>query len=122
MEEQGESWAARPAGIHLAVRLDPVRQFTGADEGRREDDLAGEQTVGGGRAKQPQQGVHVARRRRVLWLLPRVGRNPVGASARPHQLLAQGGKGLLLSLKSRQAHLSVPHRHRADLQLRRGGS
>jgi len=46
----------------------------------------------------------------------------VGASTRPHQLLAQGGKGLLLGPKSRQAHLSVRHRHRADLQLRRGGS
>jgi len=45
----------------------------------------------------------------------------MGASARPHQLLAQGGESLLLGLKSRQAHLSVRHRHRADLQLRRGG-
>jgi hypothetical protein len=34
---------------------------------------------------------------------------------------AEGGEGLLLGLKSRQAHLSVRHRHRADLQLRRGG-
>jgi len=46
----------------------------------------------------------------------------VGASARPHQLQAQGGEGLLLGLKTRQGHLSVRHRHRADLQLRRGSS
>ena len=50
------------------------------------------------------------------------GRNPVGASARPYQLLAQGGEGLLLGQKSRQAHLSVRYRHRAELLLRRGGS
>jgi hypothetical protein len=37
----------------------------------------------------------------------------MGASARPHQLLAQGGEGLLLSSL---------HSHRADLQQRRGGS
>jgi hypothetical protein len=33
----------------------------------------------------------------------------------------EGGEGLLLGLKSRQAPLSVRHRHRADLQLRCGG-
>ena len=46
----------------------------------------------------------------------------MGASTRLYQLLAQGGEGLLLGQKSRQAHLSVRHRQRADLQLRRGGS
>ncbi len=40
------------------------------------------------------------------------GRNPVGASARPQQLLAQGSEGLLLGSL---------HRHRADLELRRDG-
>jgi hypothetical protein len=35
-----------------------------------------------------------------------------GASAHPHQLLAQGSEGLLLG---------PLHSHRADLQLRRGG-
>jgi len=44
-EEQCESRAARPAGIHLAGRLDPVGQLTGTDERGRENDLAGEQTV-----------------------------------------------------------------------------
>jgi hypothetical protein len=44
-EDQGESRAARPAGIHLAGRLDPVGQLTGTDERGRENDLAGEQTV-----------------------------------------------------------------------------
>jgi hypothetical protein len=37
----------------------------------------------------------------------------MGASTRPHQLLAQGSEGLLLG---------PLHRHRADLQLRCGGS
>ena len=36
----------------------------------------------------------------------------MGASARPHQLLTQGGKGLFLG---------PLHRHRADLPVRRGG-
>ena len=45
----------------------------------------------------------------------------MGASAHPHQLLAQGGEGLVLGQRRRQAHLSVRHRHRADLQLRRSG-
>jgi len=40
------------------------------------------------------------------------GQEPMGASASPHQLLAQGGQGLLLG---------PPHHHRTDLQLRRGG-
>ena len=40
------------------------------------------------------------------------GQEPMGASARPHQLLAQGGKGLLLG---------PVHRHRADLQVCSGG-
>ena len=57
-EEQGKSRAARPAGIHLAERLDPVRQLTGANKGRGEDDLTGEQAMGGGRSEQPQQGVY----------------------------------------------------------------
>ena len=43
--EQCESRAARPAGIHLAGRLDPVGQLTGTDERGRENDLAGVQTV-----------------------------------------------------------------------------
>ena len=41
-EKQGESRAARPAGVHLAGRMNPVGQFTGTDEGRGEDDLPGE--------------------------------------------------------------------------------
>ena len=45
----------------------------------------------------------------------------VGGSARPNQLLAHGGEGLFLGQRSRQAHLSMRHRHRADLHLRRGG-
>ena len=44
-EDQGESRAARPAGIHLAGGLDPVGQLTGADKRGREDDLTGEQAV-----------------------------------------------------------------------------
>ena len=45
-EEQGaDRHPALQAGIHLAGRLDPVRQLTGAIEGGREDDLTGEQTV-----------------------------------------------------------------------------
>jgi hypothetical protein len=48
------------------------------------------------RGEQPQQGVHEGRGRRVLWLLPRPRRRAVGPSARPHQLLAQGGQGFLL--------------------------
>jgi len=31
----------------------------------------------------------------------RPGENPVGASARPYQLLAQGGEGLLLGQRNR---------------------
>ena len=34
--------------------------------------------------------------RRVLWLLPRASPESRGPSARPHQLLAQGGEGLHL--------------------------
>lgn len=86
-EEQGESRAARPAGIHLPGGLDPVRQFTGTDEGGGEHDLTGEQAMGGGRTEQPQQGVHEGRGRRVLWLLPRRWPGALGASARPHELL-----------------------------------
>ena len=44
-EEQGESRAARPAGIHFAGRLDPVGQLTGTNERGREKDLAREQAV-----------------------------------------------------------------------------
>jgi len=122
-EEQGaDRHPALQAGIHLARGLDPVRQLTGANERGREHDLAGEQAMGGGRAEQPQQWVHQARRGRVFWLLPRVSRSPVGFSARPHQLLAQAGEGLLVSEKSRQAHIPGHHRHRAALQLHRSGS
>ena len=34
--------------------MEPVGQFTGADEGGREDDLAGEQAMGDGGGQQPQ--------------------------------------------------------------------
>lgn len=50
VEEQGKSRASRPAGSHLAGGVDPVRQLTGADEGGRENDLAGEQAMGGRRS------------------------------------------------------------------------
>ena len=36
-------------------------------------------------------------------------------------MLAHGGEGLFLDQRSPQAHLSMRHRHLADLQLRRGG-
>ena len=51
----------KAVGVHLARGVDPVRQLTGSDDGSRENDLAGEQAVGGGRAGQPQHGVHGAR-------------------------------------------------------------
>jgi hypothetical protein len=34
--------------------MEPVGQLTGADEGGRKDDLAGEQAMGGGCGQQPQ--------------------------------------------------------------------
>lgn len=71
-EEQGtDRHPALQAGIHLAWRLDPVGQLTGANEGRGEDDLAREQAMGDGRSEQPQQGVHETRERRDFWLLPK---------------------------------------------------
>ena len=39
-----------------------------------------------------------------------------GASAPSGEPLAQGGEGLLLGPLHRQAHLTVRHRHGADLQ------
>ena len=50
-EEQGESLATRPAGVHLAGDLDPVGQLTGTDERGREHDLASEQAFGGVRCR-----------------------------------------------------------------------
>jgi hypothetical protein len=38
--------------------MEPVGELTCPHDRRREDDLAGEQTVGGGRSEQPQEGVH----------------------------------------------------------------
>ena len=53
-EEQGaDCHPALQAGVHLPRGMDPVRQLTGPHERRREDDLAGEQAVGGGRSEQP---------------------------------------------------------------------
>jgi hypothetical protein len=58
-EEQGaDRHPALQAGVHLARGMDPVRQLTGTDERGGEDDLAGEETVGGGRSEQPQWGFH----------------------------------------------------------------
>ena len=85
-EEQGaDRHPALKAGIHLAGRPDPVGQLTGANKGRGEKDLACEQAMGGGRAEQPQQGVHGARGRRVLWLLQRARQEPRVSGAQPAQ-------------------------------------
>ena len=44
-EQCADRHPALQAGIHLAGRLDPVGQLTGADKRGRENDLTGEQTV-----------------------------------------------------------------------------
>ena len=83
-EEQGaDRHPALQAGIHLAGHPDPVGQLTGANKGRGGNDLACEQAMGGGRAEQPQQRVHGARGRRVLWLLPRAEQKPRGGLSPP---------------------------------------
>ncbi len=57
-DEQGESLAARLAGIDLAGALDPVGQLRGADERGREHDLAGEQAMGSSSGSQPRVVTH----------------------------------------------------------------
>jgi hypothetical protein len=68
-EEQGENRAARPAGVHLPGSVDPLGQITTAHECEREQDLAGQEAIGGSGSGQPRKKGAMGRKEGFL-LLP----------------------------------------------------